>query len=240
MRTRWMVVLLLGVAALGCGDDDNSDSDAGHDAGLVPGVCELSKCPAPETGIACCTSDARCGSDPGVGVCMPNDVAPNVCDLAECDVPPTGIACCLPNGKCGRDPWELGVCFPNPPRQNADAGGPLCDLESCESPEDGVACCLPTGKCGVDMTGLGFCVRPTPADAGDPNGPPDDPTVTGECPSYLGAGNVPVWGCCSRFGVCGTFAYDMCLLAPGTQIPVPANDGEDAGIPGRCTPPVVE
>jgi hypothetical protein len=69
--------------------------------------------------------------------------------------------------------------------------------------------------------------------------PPNDPSVTGECPSYLGGNNIPVWGCCSKFGVCGTFLYDMCFLPFGTQLPVPSNSDQDAGIPGLCTPPVI-
>lgn len=246
MRNLCLAVLLASAATLvGCGDDDdnNSTTDAGQDSAATPGVCAPRECPTPSYGVACCTPDARCGADPGFGGCIANvgEAPANVCELDKCEVPPTGDACCLSNGKCGRDPWELGVCFPNPPKNNTDAGGPLCDLETCNQPDEGVACCLPTGKCGVDYTGLGFCVREViPVDAGvtmPPDGPPDDPSITGECPSYLGIGNTPVWGCCSRWGVCGTFAYDMCLLPPGTQIPVPANDGVDAGIPGRCTPP---
>ncbi len=247
MRTRLLAVLLMGVAAIvGCGDDDGNnaspDSGVDRDSGKVDGVCNPAECPTPINGVACCLPDARCGSDPGFGMCIANSDQPpaNTCDLDECDVPPTGVACCLSNGKCGRDPWELGVCFPNPPRQNEDAGGPTCDLSECDSPDEGIACCMPSGRCGVDLLGLGFCALATDGGVTDPTEPPNDPSITGECPSYLGAGNIPVWGCCSRFGVCGTFAYDMCLLAPGTQIPVPANDGEDAGIPGLCTPPVAE
>ena len=206
---------------------------------MEPGVCAVAKCPTPLSGVACCTPGAVCGSDQGAGVCVPNNVEPNVCDLNTCAVPPTGVACCLGNGKCGRDPWELGVCFPNPPRIN-DAGGPTCDLEACEPPDEGIACCLPSGNCGVDLLGLGFCAKPAPDAGVISTDPPDDPSITGECPSYLGIGNTPIWGCCSRFGVCGTFAYEMCLLPPGTQIPVPADDDRDAGIAGRCTPPTLE
>lgn len=230
----------MGVAALvGCGDDD---VQATPDAGLVTGVCDLSKCPTPTTGVACCTPSALCGADTtGFGVCVANPgQALPICELATCEVPPVGEACCLPNGRCGRDPWATGgQCFANPPKVNGDAGGPLCDLASCPSPEDGIACCLASGNCGVDVLGLGFCAKPVDGGVTMSTDPPDDPSITGECPSYLGAGNVPVWGCCSTFGVCGTFLYETCLLPPNTQIPVPADRDEDSGIRGLCTPPVI-
>jgi len=240
MQRHVLVVMLIGAAALvACGDDDAAKTT---DAGLVMGVCDLSKCPMPETGSACCTPTALCGTDTtGIGVCVanPGQELP-ICTLADCEVPPVGDPCCLPNGRCGRDPWANGLqCFANPPEVRVDAGEPLCDLASCPSPEEGIACCLASGNCGVDVLALGFCAKPVDGGTGISTDPPDDPSVTGECPSYLGANNVPVWGCCSKFGVCGTFLYDSCLLAFGTQIPVPANSDEDAGIPGLCTPPVI-
>jgi hypothetical protein len=46
-----------------------------------------------------------------------------------------------------------------------------------------------------------------------------------------------VWGCCSRFGVCGTFADDQCLIPAGTKLPVgPPEAGVSEGFL-RCTAP---
>jgi hypothetical protein len=242
--------------AFGCDTDDRFIDetklpDAGKDASQQQedNVCQLSKCPKPDTGLACCTPLAQCGHDPsGSGLsCVPNsggNASDLICKLADCPVPTVGIACCTPFAQCGFDPFSSGLaCFSNPPdvTANNNDGGPLCDLDACPAADGGpAACCQQNGKCGVDSWGIGVCFAPPPpaTDAAISSEPPDDPSVTGECPSYLGALG-PIWGCCSDFGVCGTFANDSCLLPVGTPIPVPADDDEDAGpltFP-RCTPP---
>ena len=102
---------------------------------------------------------------------------------------------------------------------------------------------MPNGECGVDSLGIGICFANQPAapDGGPPAvvKPPDDPSITGECPSYIGL-NGPVWGCCSAYGVCGLFADDQCLLSIGTQIPTGPPPPKEAGVTEpflRCTPP---
>jgi hypothetical protein len=49
----------------------------------------------------------------------------------------------------------------------------------------------------------------------------------------------PVWGCCSEFGVCGTFDFGQCLLAVGTVLPFDANESDGGPTDGsqRCKPP---
>ncbi|HEX7476188.1 MAG TPA: hypothetical protein VF331_00130 [Polyangiales bacterium] len=71
---------------------------------------------------------------------------------------------------------------------------------------------------------------------------PKDPSVDGQCPSYIGASGSPLWGCCSKFGVCGTFAANTCFLPVGTQLPLDPNATEDGGtLPvGRCIPPKIK
>ncbi|MGD8863766.1 MAG: hypothetical protein PVI30_27375 [Myxococcales bacterium] len=64
--------------------------------------------------------------------------------------------------------------------------------------------------------------------------PPDDPSITGECPSFLGFFG-PIWGCCSDFGVCGSFASGECLLPAGTQIPAAGEDLPEGVL--TCTAP---
>ena len=104
----------------------------------------------------------------------------------------------------------------------------------------GFSCCTNDKACGYDPTGAGLCWA-NPADAAVPEidtSVPDDPSVRNSytadgiaCPSYLGAVG-PIWGCCSDYGICGTWAYDACLLPIGTQLPVraaPPQD-EDAGV----------
>jgi hypothetical protein len=218
------------------------------DAGDVANVCDLSKCPKPEMGIACCTPLAQCGMDPtGVGLaCVANpgsSASELVCELKDCPRPTTGIACCTPFAQCGSDPFSSGlICFANPPISSGpitDAG--QCDETECPVTEGGPdACCQTNGECGVDTLGIGVCFAPPPEfDAAVPpidTTPPKHRTVTGECPSFLGTFG-PVWGCCSDYGVCGTFSSGSCLLPVGTQIPVIDPD-EDAGMLEypRCTP----
>lgn len=255
-----------------CDDDDDDgylwrarrDSGA-QDATTGPGVCRLSDCPRPEMGVKCCTPDAECGMDPtGVGLaCVLNpDVDSNrVCVLDACPTPVVGNACCTPFAQCGFDPFGIGqACFAFPPSINVDAGVPpeTCDATECPDPEaGGFGCCLPNGECGFDPFGINVCFAPQdqlpPADDAGlelpplrplppiSTQPPDDPSVTGECPSFLGFFG-PVWGCCSDFGVCGTFAAGECLLPLGTQLPVSQPD-EDAGMSTAyplCTPPAAD
>ncbi len=224
-----------------------NDSGSPFDAAQEPGVCDLERCPKPDVGIACCTPDAVCGTDQtGSGAfCVANAGArKKVCKLADCPVPDVGAACCLPSGDCGRDPLGSGaLCFANPPPVNIDGGSSTCDVKKCATPDVGIRCCTNSGKCGTDPSGTGlFCAVPKPAvDAGPiSTEPPNDKSVDGQCPSYLGVGGVPIWGCCSKFGVCGTFAAKSCLLPAGTQIPVdPYATADDGGtLPaGRCFPP---
>jgi hypothetical protein len=180
-----------------------------------------------------------------------------VCVLDDCPQPELGNPCCTPFGSCGIDPFSTGLfCFPAPPPglDPPDAGEPTCDLDDCEDPEVGEACCLPDGECGTDPFAIGWCFPPAPdLDAGLDDGGivlppisterPDDPSVDGQCPSFLGLFG-PVWGCCSEYGVCGTFAADECLLPLGTPLPLGNEDEEDAGmsLPGvlLCDPPEEE
>ncbi len=265
-----LVVACLGLALFSCGEGRNAfrasrdgfdagvgaprlrDAavDAAMDATMKPGVCELSKCPVPDAGLACCTPNAQCGMDPtGLGlncVPLPGQISTDaVCVLAECPTPTVGNACCTPFAQCGVDPFGTGqICFANPPATDAGAPQPTCDLTKCPEDDAGATvCCLADGSCGVDSLGIGVCFAPPPSstDTNPPpvTGPPDDPSITGECPSYLGAFG-PVWGCCSDYGVCGTFDTGTCLLPIGTQIPVvlPSDeDGGDGHAYPLCVPP---
>jgi hypothetical protein len=252
--------ILLLLAA--CGDDDDLFRDRARfvsdaaPAATPPhehekGVCAIDECPTPDMGTACCTPLAQCGFDPtGLGLnCVPNpgDPSGRVCVLSECPEPTVGNACCTAYAQCGIDPFGTGeFCFSTPPIDRTDAGveEPTCDLATCPQGDGGpVACCLDNGDCGSDTLGIGICY---PAgeeeDAGVPapmTTPPDDPSVDGQCPSYIDDTG-PIWGCCSAYGVCGTFVYDQCFLAVGTEIPVgPASD-EDAGVEDsimRCKAP---
>jgi hypothetical protein len=242
-----------------CGDDDepfryNRMGDAGLDGSVAhhAGVCDLDKCPTPEMGAACCSPQGQCGFDPiGLGLnCAPNPGEPTgkVCDLAMCPEPTTGVACCTPYGECGFDPFRSGlICFGFPESSNEDAGPPTCDLAKCPRSDGGPrACCLDDGGCGFDELDIGLCVAPdgdAGADAGAPmSGPPDDPSITGECPSFIDFDGNPMWGCCSQYALCGTFAFDACLLPVGTEIPstggqVSSDEDAGAGAPMHCTPP---
>jgi len=205
-----------------------------------------------DMGIACCAPNGACGSDPtGVGlVCMANAGEGNVCELEECPKPTVGNACCTPFGSCGFDPFESNIfCIVNPPLLEEPVppdAGPVCDPDECPEPQVGLACCLPTGLCGVDTFSIGFCFGPPlpPEDGGviDPPSvtPPDDPSVDGQCPSFIGLTGAPVWGCCSGFGVCGTFAGETCFLPAGTPIPLTsdADAGELDGVL-LCNPPTI-
>jgi hypothetical protein len=204
-----------------------------------PPTCDLSKCPASFEGRACCQASGECGVDVfGIGLCFPPPVP--LCDLGACPAPDGGAkACCLQNGQCGVDTLGIGLCFPPPPE-------PTCDLARCpKSPTGLLSCCLPNGACGVDSLGIGLCFAPPPTapDGGVPpiTEPPDDPSITGECPSFLGPLG-PIWGCCSPYGVCGTFAASQCLLPVGTQLPVGPPPAAEAGVSEpflRCKPPPV-
>ena len=245
--------LLVMLAA--CGDDDDDLRQSPHrDAGTVdqtPGVCKLSDCPVPEMGVACCTPNAQCGYDPtelGL-VCVANSgeaLSDRECVLADCAEPLVGKACCTPYAECGFDPFESGLfCFPFPPDiPEFDSGVAVCDVSTCPAPEGGFACCQETGECGVDPFGVGVCYpEPEATDGGivlEPisTTPPDDPSVDGQCPSFLGLYG-PVWGCCSEFGVCGTFVTDSCLIPIGS--PIGLDPDEDAGLAAlgvmTCNPP---
>jgi hypothetical protein len=205
-----------------------------------PPTCNLSKCPRPVEGgpAACCQPNGQCGLDTlGIGLCFPPPSP--LCDLEACPKPDGGFrSCCLQNGQCGVDTLGIGLCFAPPP-------APTCDLSLCPHRADGLrTCCLPNADCGVDLLSIGICFAPPPPvpDGGvtPPNTtPPDDPSITGECPSFLGLLG-PVWGCCSAYGVCGTFAANQCLLPLGTQLPVGPPPPEEAGVTEpflRCKPP---
>ena len=247
-----------------CGDDDgqafrfgrgldagtqDASADASKSQQHATGVCELDKCPAPDMGVACCSPLAQCGFDPtGLGLsCVPNpgEASGRVCELSECPIPSVGTACCTPQAQCGFDPFGTGLfCFAFPAPVNVDAGAPACDLSSCPQKDGGpAACCQDNGECGEDTLGIGLCLPPaTETDAGQQvmSGPPDDPSLTGECPSFIDFLGNPVWGCCSQYSVCGTFAFGECLLPVGTEIPVGPAPDDDAGVTEsflRCTPP---
>ena len=257
MKKAILFCLLLGGSLIGCGDDDDptlsgndpDENDAATDE-KGDGICDPSACPEPDMGIACCAPNAACGSDPtGVGlVCIANAGEGNICVLEDCDKPTVGNACCTPFGTCGFDPFETNIfCFANPPfipdPPPTDAQVPSCDPAECPDPEVGLPCCLPTGYRGVDTFSIGFCFPPPiEVDGGTPPDisvtPPDDPSVDGQCPSFIGLAGEPVWGCCSGFGVCGTFAGETCFLPAGT--PIPAISDADAGeLEGvlLCNPP---
>ena len=123
------------------GCDDSSVVVRLHpDGGASGGVCELSKCPQPEKGIACCTPDAACGTDPtGIGLgCTPNSPPDRVCKVSDCPTPMAGKACCTPLAECGVDPFENGVfCLPIPPATTTLDAGPPCDVSKCASPKNG-------------------------------------------------------------------------------------------------------
>jgi len=250
------VCLLLGGTLIGCGDDDDgalrANDDNERDAATDvqgDGICELAACPEPDMGIACCAPNGACGSDPtGVGlVCVANAGEGNVCVLDECDPPSVGSACCTPFGTCGFDPFDSNIfCFANPPLLEepppTDAEVVSCDPSECPDPQVGLPCCLPTGLCGVDTFSIGFCFGPPlEIDGGVPPPisvtPPDDPSVDGQCPSYIGLAGEPVWGCCSQFDVCGTFVGETCFLPAGT--PISSDPDDDAGLSGvlRCDAP---
>lgn len=260
MKKTIFLCLLLGGTLIACGDDDddllraNDDDKDKQDAATDEpgdGICDLSKCPEPDMGIACCAPNGACGSDPsGIGlVCVANKGEGNVCVLDDCPQPTLGNACCTPFATCGFDPFETNIfCFANPPLipdpPQQDASVPSCDPSECPDPAIGLPCCLPTGLCGVDTFSIGFCFGPPLPlpDGGLPPPisvtPPDDPSVDGQCPSFIGLAGEPVWGCCSAFGVCGTFAADTCFLPAGT--PIPISTDEDAGVLNgalRCSPP---
>jgi hypothetical protein len=226
-----------------CGDDDDdlrpSRQSDGGTSSQTPGVCSLSKCPTPEMGTSCCTPYAQCGYDPtGIGLaCLPNSGQPlsdRTCVLSECAEPIVGKACCTPYAECGFDPFESGLfCFPIPPDLPPfDAGAPVCEVSSCAEAESGYACCLANGECGIDPFGVGLCFPNLPPEDGGivlqpiSTTPPDDKSVDGQCPSYIGLFG-PVWGCCSDFGVCGTFLGETCFLPEGT--PISIDPDADAG-----------
>lgn len=210
----------------------------GNGACSPPPNCDLSKCPATFEGgpRACCQNSGECGIDSlGIGLCFPPPMA--LCDLAKCPMADGGAkTCCLQNGQCGVDTLGLGFCFP--PTTTT------CELAKCPKGSGGVAaCCMPSGECGVDSLGIGVCFAKPPAgvDGGPPPAtvPPDDPSITGECPSFIGMYG-PIWGCCSAYGVCGQFASNQCLLPVGTQLPVGPPPPKEAGVSEpflRCTPP---
>jgi hypothetical protein len=203
-----------------------------------PPTCDLSKCPTGSEGgpRACCQMNGECGIDTfNVGICFPPPRP--LCDLESCPTPDGGgRACCLQNGQCGVDTLGIGLCSPPP--------ATTCNLSQCPRSSAGLrACCMPNGDCGFDSLGIGVCFAPPPT---LPDGgatpvvePPNDPSITGECPSFIGL-NGPIWGCCSAYGVCGEFAANQCLLPVGTQIPTGPPPPPDAGVTEpflRCTAP---
>lgn len=253
MKITILLCLLLGGTLIGCGDDDDESLSANEDdrdTGVDEpndGVCDPSQCPEPDEGIPCCAPNGSCGSDPsGLGlVCVANTGEGNVCVLEDCPEPTVGNACCTPFGTCGFDPFETNVfCIANPPllEEPPPVDANVCDPAECEAPQVGVACCLNNGDCGIDPFEVGFCFPPAPEGDGGPTNidltPPDDPSVDGQCPSYVGVTGEPVWGCCSNFGVCGTFAGETCFLPAGTEIPLTTDeDGGQLNGALLCSPP---
>ncbi len=84
--------LMLGALLLPAACDDDRPQivrgDGGVETTQVPGVCALAKCKKPKTGIACCTPEAQCGTDPtGLGVsCQASSDSPldRTCVLKDC------------------------------------------------------------------------------------------------------------------------------------------------------------
>lgn len=231
----WLAITILIGSTFGCTRHDFNRDDRSGD-----GVCDLSKCPNTDKGMTCCTPNGECGYDSaGTGLTCTALHPSGVCDLETCPVPDIGIPCCTNNAQCGVDLFATGqLCFANPPPNNVEP--PNCNKADCPKPDVGIRCCIDDNTCGYDVFSIGLCgpiPEPLPVfDAGDPYSPPDDPSVTGECPSYQGALG-PVWGCCSPIGVCGTFQSNQCLIPVGTPLPV---GDEDAGLPlggAHCTPP---
>jgi hypothetical protein len=203
-------------------------------------LCPLDKCPAPDGGAKpCCQLNGDCGLDVlGIGLCFPPPVP--LCVLSKCPSTDSGPAkCCQLNGKCGVDALGIGLCFPPPPEAT-------CDLSTCPKPANGIkACCQPNSDCGWDSLNIGICFPPPPS---PPDGgvvvppvvttPPNDPSIDRNCPSFIGLFG-PQWGCCSPYGVCGTFLGNQCSLGLGAQIPNGPPPTKDAGKEPflRCTPP---
>lgn len=202
-------------------------------------TCDITQCPHPDGGAApCCLPNGKCGTDAlGIGICFPPPLPapPPTCNIDECTADTGSLkACCLPNGHCGVDTLGIGICFPPPP-------GPTCDVAKCPKDPSGYkSCCLPNGNCGVDTLQIGACFLP-PLPPPDYTKVPDDPSITGECPSFIGAFGYPVWGCCQRignYGMCGQFQGNSCLIAG--QFPTGPAPKADSGIVEpflRCTPP---
>jgi hypothetical protein len=203
-----------------------------------PPNCDLNKCPPGTEGgpRACCQLNGECGVDTfNLGICFPPPQP--LCDLESCPKADGGArACCLQNGQCGVDTLGIGLC--------SAPSAMTCNLSQCPKSAAGLrSCCMPNGDCGFDSLGIGICFAPTTtsSDAGAAPvvGPPNDPSITSQCPSFIGL-NGPIWGCCSTFGVCGEFASNQCLLPQGTQIPPGPPPPPDSGITEtfvRCTPP---
>lgn len=203
-------------------------------------TCDITTCPAPDGGAKpCCLPNGNCGTDAlGIGICFPPPLPPPAptCDITKCAADAGGglKSCCLPNGKCGVDTLGIGICFPPPPEAT-------CDLKKCAPDPSGYkSCCLPNGQCGTDNLGIGVCFLP-PLPPPNYTQVPDDPRITAECPSFIGAFGYPVWGCCQRvgkYGVCGQFQGNSCLLSG--FIPSGPPPAADSGITEpflRCTPP---
>ena len=194
-------------------------------------TCDINTCPTPDGGAKpCCLPNGNCGTDAlGIGICFPPPLPPPAptCDITLCEADAAAAkSCCLPNGKCGVDTLGIGICFPPPLPAT-------CVLKACPRDPSGYkSCCLPSGACGTDNTGLGICFLP-PLPPPNYTQVPDDPTITGECPSFIGAFGYPLWGCCERvgkYGVCGQFQGNQCLLFG--QIPTGASEA-DSGIRSR-------
>lgn len=219
-----------------------------RDAATPEPTCDIEECPYPEVGYSCCTPRGECGNDLwGNGFCLPNPPADAgtpapACEVEDCPVSAVGDSCCTAFGVCGSDPWENGVCYANPVKR---LGVPGCPLEDCPTPDVGAACCTNTGACGSDPFLQGICYPEQELpDAEVPDlTPPDDPSLTGECPTFIGITGHPVWGCCATvgaYGVCGTFNGDRCMLAAGTSLPTGPAPDADAGVVEpflRCEPP---
>ena len=199
MVSRFVSLLVCGIAASGCatgGAGDNSSGDGGGGDGTAPGDAKSDGqlCPTGRTGPGCANCAGgfhMCGTS-----CLqnhPNDPdagCSNGCNGA-CPVPTAGTAICTSDGNCD---FACGTSF-----DKTDAG--------CECPSGQIDCsgtcqqccsdtdcpnhlaCTSSGTCSGCQAGWGAC-------GGDPNNCGTQLNSSSNCGS---CGN----SCCSSFCGCG-------------------------------------